>query len=240
VPEDQAIRFVYDDNDLLDVLSNISNPNHGPSAAKAPQWGLIRPELPVLDHEQLRQTLSELDPGTLHLGIDADSSPAAEERARAVQRALQVGYVPLLRQLARRGIPQALRPQVYQCILGVEITDASSAYLEQLQVQLKEYELVTDELFRLDVTITGNDDDYFVFEEMLSDTMSSLSRDPWLGHHCAVLSQGNDKLYTDDGAREAAVFPPCGIVPFRGIVMCAPDSPNPSPTPKVRKRPAPP
>jgi len=222
VPEDHAIRFVYDDNDLLDVLCNISNPNHAATAAKTPQWGLIKVELQTLDLEQLREELREMEPGVLHLGVGDDSSQQlVEERSKAFKSALEVGYIPLLRQLTRRGVPQAMRPQVYMKIMGVEVTDASVAYLEQLNASLKEYELVTDELFRLDVTITGNDDDYFVFEEMLSDTMSTLSRDPWLSHSCAVLSQANDKPYPDAYSRQAVVFPPCGIVPFRGIVMYA-------------------
>jgi hypothetical protein len=70
-------------------------------------------------------------------------------------------------------------------------------------------ELVTDELFRLDVTITSNDDNYFVFEELLSDTVAALSRDPWLVTHAAVKSQANEVLYTDSNLRQAAVFPPC-------------------------------
>jgi len=41
-PEDQPIRFVYDDNDLLDVISGISNPNHVATGSKSPatpSWG---------------------------------------------------------------------------------------------------------------------------------------------------------------------------------------------------------
>ena len=64
--------------------------------------------------------------------------------------------------------------------------------------------------FRLDVTITSNDDNYFVFEELLSDTVAALSRDPWLVTHAAVKSQANEVLYTDSNLRQAAVFPPCG------------------------------
>ena len=60
------------------------------------------------------------------------------------------------------------------------------------------------------MTITSNDDNYFVFEELLSDTVAALSRDPWLVTHAAVKSQANEVLYTDSNLRQAAVFPPCG------------------------------
>lgn len=39
------------------------------------------------------------------------------------------------------------------------------------------------------MTITSSDDNYFVFEDMLADTMSALSRDPWLVNNAAVFSQ---------------------------------------------------
>ena len=98
--------------------------------------------------------------------------------------------------------------------------DQEQVYIEQLQTSLRQWDLVTDELFRLDVTITSNDDDYFVFEETLSETMALFSRDSWLVKNAAVRSQANEK-FLDEQQRESAVFPPCGIVPFRGIVMYA-------------------
>ena len=88
------------------------------------------------------------------------------------RRALQVGYVPLLRSLARRGIPQACRPAAWKAILGVTVGEKEVNYLEHIHASLEHWELVTDELFRLDVTITSNDDNYFVFEELLSDTVA--------------------------------------------------------------------
>jgi hypothetical protein len=66
-PEDQPIRFVYDDNDLLDVISGISNPNHTVTVSKqdaAKSWGLIKVEVDVKTLAQLRQMYRELDPCT--------------------------------------------------------------------------------------------------------------------------------------------------------------------------------
>eukprot|EP00961_Rhodomonas_salina_P284308 3842719-Rhodomonas_salina.3 len=56
---------------------------------------------------------------------------------------------------------------------------------------------------RLDVTITSSDDNYFVFEDMLADTMSALSRDPWLVNNAAVFSQ-SAKLAVSCRAQEVA------------------------------------
>ncbi|EKX50999.1 hypothetical protein GUITHDRAFT_103588 [Guillardia theta CCMP2712] len=222
--DDQAIRFVYDDNDLLDVLSNIVNQNNQPMGIKnsIPDWGLIKVELEVKDLDQTREVFKELDPSTgRHLGVDDEQRPQLlEERVKAIKRALEIGYIPMLRHLAKRGIPQALRPAVWKTILNVSIEDQEQVYIEQLQTSLRQWDLVTDELFRLDVTITSNDDDYFVFEETLSETMALFSRDSWLVKNAAVRSQANEK-FLDEQQRESAVFPPCGIVPFRGIVMYA-------------------
>eukprot|EP00960_Hanusia_phi_P061964 764998-Hanusia_phi.AAC.7 len=208
--DDQAIRFVYDDNDLLDVvlhkslafllfplplliilpsflsivlclplmyfqLSNIVNPNHQPMGIKnsIPDWGLIKVELEVpqalqssplslsslplsvrpsvrpspspslylspsspsplspspltflqvKDLDQTREVFKELDPSTgRHLGVDDEQRPQLlEERVKAIKRALEIGYIPMLRNLAKRGIPQALRPAVWKNILNVTV-----------------------------------------------------------------------------------------------------------------------
>jgi len=152
-PEDQPIRFVYDDNDLLDVISGISNPNHVATASKTaatPSWGLIKVEVEVRDLEELRGVFAELDPCTgKHLGFDDDTRAAfLGERIAAVRSALQVGYLPLLRSLCRRGCPQSLRPAVWKLLLGVEVGDKEVVYLEQIHASLRQWELVTDELFR--------------------------------------------------------------------------------------------
>jgi len=71
LPEDQPIRFVYDDNDLLDVISGIANPNHSATSSKgaaSQAWGLIKAELEVKSSEQLRSIFAEFDPaGGRHL-----------------------------------------------------------------------------------------------------------------------------------------------------------------------------
>jgi len=114
-----------------------------------------------------------------------------------------------------------MRSAVWRKILDVNVSDKDTLYLEHIHANLRQWELVTDDLFRLDVSITSNDDNYFVFEENLADTMSAFSRDPWLCNNTVVFSQANDKHYPDPKVREGMVFPPCGIVPFRGIVMYA-------------------
>ena len=195
----------------------------GSKASATPSWGLIKVEVEVCDLEELRGVFAELDPSTgKHLGTDDDTRAAyLGERLAAFRRALQVGYIPLLRLLCRRGCPHSVRPAVWKQLLGGEVGDKEVVYLEQIHASLRQWELITDELFRLDVTLTSNDDNYFVFEELLSDTVAAMSRDPWLVSHAAVKSQANETFYADSNQREAAVFPPCGVVPFRGIVMYA-------------------
>jgi hypothetical protein len=214
---DQAIRFVYDDNDLLDVLSSITNPNRSVSFSKIPSMCLIKVELAILDIAQLRATYKELDPTRRRAWNNTEDDG---ERIKLFQRVVDQGFIPELRQHAKRGVPQAMRPKVWQKILGVEVSESDRAYFHNILESLKEWELVTDELFRLDVSLMASDDHYFVFEDILADIMAVFSRDPWLCQHAAVRSQANDKDYSDE-ARQHLVFPPCGIVPFRGIGMYA-------------------
>jgi len=43
--DNQAFRFVYDDNDFLDILSNISSASNAPTGVHVPRWGMIHVEL---------------------------------------------------------------------------------------------------------------------------------------------------------------------------------------------------
>ena len=147
---------------------------------------LIKVELAVQDMSQLRATFKELDPTRRRAWTNTEDD---SDRIKLFQRDCDQGLIPDLRQHAKRGVPQAMRPRVWQKVLGVELADSDRAYFHSILESLKEWELVTDELFRLDVSLMASDDHFFVFEDTLADCMAVFSRDPWLCQHAAVRSQ---------------------------------------------------
>jgi hypothetical protein len=99
----------------------------------------------------LRSFFAELDPRIHCLSVDDDVKPQfADEHAKRLQAAVDIGFIPGIRQAAKTGIPQRLRPKLWQRILGVaeNCEEADRAYFDRLADAIKEVELVTDDLIR--------------------------------------------------------------------------------------------
>ncbi|CAM9916426.1 unnamed protein product [Discosporangium mesarthrocarpum] len=149
----------------------------------------------------------------------------AEERFALGQKVLKAAYGPEARDFAKRGIPASLRPAVWRSILGLpkETTHQDAAYFQGLMKEVQQTELVTDELFSLDVQFMTDNDKYFPFEETLEDVVLAFSRDPWLSRNCDVMVHALVPVPLSEEGVEAGVAycPPCGVQPFRGLVNYA-------------------
>ena len=101
------------------------------------------------------------------------------------------------------------------------VSEAETTYYAKLREHVEQIELLTDELFQMDVQHIADNDHYFPFEELLNNIVLAFSRDPWLlqnshvrthkpliGHACAAQPTGT-------------AIPPCGVQPFRGFVNYA-------------------
>ena len=99
----------------------------------------------------LRSFFAEMDPRIHCLSVDDDVKPQfADEHAKRLQAAVDVGFIPGIRQAAKTGVPQRLRPKLWQRMLGVaeNCEEADRAYFDRLADAIKEVELVTDDLIR--------------------------------------------------------------------------------------------
>lgn len=86
------------------------------------------------------------------------------------------------------------------------------SYWEKLKSNVLTTELIVDKLVFKDVQLTAtNDDQYFVFEDILYQIMLSFSRDNEINQLVHSTLASNSKMKTDDMSH--------GIVPFHGICM---------------------
>ena len=53
-------------------------------------------------------------------------------------------------------------------------------YYDELRDRVDAIELVTDELYQMDVQHVADDDTYFIFDEMLGNCVLAFSRDAWV------------------------------------------------------------
>jgi hypothetical protein len=197
------------------------------------EWGMISLQLKTCSISQLRLLFSELHPRYRQIGIDDELSGDAlhygesstdegfvEMRTRLGLRLVESGSILETRHFAKRGIPSGIRPQLYQRVYGIKVGARDHNYFNKLERNYDEVEYLTDNLYRLDVHHTADNDNFFPFEEVLEKVMMNFSRDPWLADNCkcAVVAPMVGK--TQDGL-EAGRIPPSGVVPFCGLVWYA-------------------
>ncbi|KAK2563145.1 TBC1 domain family member 19 [Acropora cervicornis] len=148
----------------------------------------------------------ELDAANLHSGVDdallesssTDSFPA--EWNKLGRKVIQQGSALAARQYAKYGCPPGLRRDLWKLILCYEVDD-------------------------VDIKLTAaNDDNYFVFEDVLCQALLVFSRDTSVLKHFDQSSATPPKSYIRGklGVQDyAVVYPPNGFIPFHGFSLYA-------------------
>lgn len=230
----EKIKPVYAPKDFFEALISIENPSFTP-LRKTPSsikgWGLIKVQLYVKSLQEMKVAYKELDPGNSHSGVDdalvesTSFETFSTEWNKIGQKVVQHGSTPAARQFAKYGCPPGLRGDMWKLILGLEVDDMDLLYFQQLKQYVVEYDMLVDSLITKDIKLTSsNDDDYFVFEDLLCQALLVFSRDTAILQHFEQSSATPPKSYIRGklGVQDyAVVYPPNGIIPFHGFSMYA-------------------
>ncbi|XP_043486314.1 TBC1 domain family member 19 isoform X2 [Polistes fuscatus] len=206
-------RPLYAPKDFLEVLFSIRDP----AFKKHPEelnWDF--------SHIQIRvRTLAELRCLYVELAQEA-------ERTHIGEKVLSTNYVPIAQEFLKKGAPRALRGRLWSLVLGSAIKDNDIEYYEELKTMVLQYDIIVDKLIIKDVQLTAsNDDQYFVFEDVLYKTMLCFSRDSEvLTPVTTDRSAGGQVIHAVLQGKPATlentlVFPPSGVIPFHGFTMYA-------------------
>ncbi|XP_026748243.2 TBC1 domain family member 19 [Galleria mellonella] len=224
-------RPVYAPKDFLEVLLTLSG--YVPYTREdEPKWEFAHLPLQVKTLDQLRKLYVEWSNGEPLLGVNPNMPSTVPgfatleaERIGLGERVAALGYAPVIQEYLKKGSPQCLRAKLWSQVLGADVKSQQITYFNQLKKSVLEVDLMIDKLIFKDVQLTAsNDDQYFVFEDMLYQVMLCFSRD------CEVMqslkgSIGNPLTVTIKGKQTSAdsvtVFPPSGIIPFHGFTMYA-------------------
>ncbi|CAB4017947.1 Hypothetical predicted protein [Paramuricea clavata] len=226
------IRPVYSTLDFMEAVINVKNPNYSP-LRKTPNsirgWGQIKVQLKVKTVSELRSFFKETEHcGSQHGSFDAEGNSKdmnENEWYKLGKRVIEKGSCPAAQQYAKSGCPTGLRRHIWTLILDVGDNEQNKVYFEQLKSYVYEYDLLVDTLIKKDVKSTAtNDDQYFVFEDLLYQVLLAFTRDTKVLKHFDQMSSSPPKSYIRGklGVHEYAVFyPPNGIIPFHGFSMYA-------------------
>ncbi|CAB0037149.1 unnamed protein product [Trichogramma brassicae] len=182
-----------------------------------------------------RDVYEELSRGEPLLGVNGNvpSSLAhcpnfEAERIHLGEKVLKANHAPVAQEFLKRGCPRALRGRLWSLVLGSVVRDADAEYYDELKAMVLQYDIMVDKLIIKDVQLTAsNDDQYFVFEDLLYKTMLSFSRDSEVlpsvtrdkcagGQVIHAVLQGKPATLEN-----TLVFPPSGVIPFHGFTMYA-------------------
>ncbi|XP_043251093.1 TBC1 domain family member 19 [Colletes gigas] len=226
-------RPLYAPKDFLDVLFAIRNP----SFKKQPDelnWEFSHIQIRVKTLTQLRRLYVELAKGLPLLGVNPDMPSSEnfatleEERIHLGEKVFKSNHAPIAQEFLKRGVPRSLRGRLWSLVLGSNVKENDVEYYEELKTMVLQYDIVVDKLIIKDVQLTArNDDQYFVFEDVLYKTMLCFSRDSEvLAPVTTDRSAGGQVIHAVLQGKPATlentlVFPPSGVIPFHGFTMYA-------------------
>lgn len=77
-------------------------------------------------------------------------------------------HAPTAQEFLKRGCPRSLRGLVWSQVLGSEVKPQYADHFKELKTMVHNHDLMVDKLIIKDVQLTAsNDDQYFVFEDVL-------------------------------------------------------------------------
>ncbi|CAH1777501.1 unnamed protein product [Owenia fusiformis] len=228
-PDLSAFRPVYAPKDFLDVLVSLKNPNMNTAddANVFAMWGIMQVPLQVKNLQQLRLEYSDLTINQCQTGVE-DSAEInmdqfQQDRIKLAKKVLASDHCPLAQEFAKKGIPQGYRAELWQLILGLHFSDEDALYYEHLKAYVLEHDLLVDSLIYKDVKLTAtNDDQYFVFEDVLYQVLLPFSRDTSILRCFEQSSATPAKSYIRGRLGDndfAVMYPPSGVIPFHGFTM---------------------
>ncbi|XP_078040185.1 TBC1 domain family member 19 isoform X3 [Augochlora pura] len=226
-------RPLYAPKDFLDVLFAIRNPAFKRQTDEL-NWEFSHIQIRVKSLAQLRRVYAELAKGMPMLGVNPDMQSSEnyanleEERIHLGEKVLRSNHAPIAQEFLKRGAPRSLRGRLWSLVLGSIVKENDVEYYEELKNMVLQYDIVIDNLIIKDVQLTArNDDQYFVFEDVLYKTMLCFSRDSEvLTPVTTDKSAGGQVIHAVLQGKPATlentlVFPPSGVIPFHGFTMYA-------------------
>ncbi|KAL1509057.1 hypothetical protein ABEB36_003858 [Hypothenemus hampei] len=223
-------RPVYAPKDFLEVLLTLKGPCKEKPKSDNHKWEFAQLPLQVKNLGELRHLYAEFSRGESILNSNSFITTNVyfscfeAERIALGEKILAKNYAPLAQEYLKKGCPKSLRARIWTLLLGAEVKQLQINHFDTLKKNILQYDLMIDKLIIKDINLTAsNDDQYFVFEDVLYQVMLCFSRD------AEILKQlPNQPAFMQVGVKgrpntseNSLVFPPSGVIPFHGFTMYA-------------------
>ena len=187
-----AVRFLFDSEDLLETGIGIRSPNAKAELA-CQMMGMIKLHLRTPSLHDLQKKYCDLSQSLTQLGLDdCKESWGAKfliSRHEEGEATATYGTALEARKFMRRGVPPSLRPRIWRLALALpdKPTEDEENNFTTLRSYCEHLDLLTDSLYIHDVDNVADDPRFFVFEEELKECTLCFSRDSWVWKNAAYM-----------------------------------------------------
>ena len=223
--------FVFTPQDLFEALSpGRSHLDRScssfPSQAMEGQeegvsWGEVPFRFQTPEPSKLKDIFPEMGVQHRQIGVDDCTDGGGwfvDKREKLAREALSDGSMPLCRRFCRQGVPNANRREMWKAALGVEVTERANAYFETLCGAVETSESLADYLVNCDVKALICNQHYFVFEETIRVVARAFLQDVAVPSKACIPIFPRILRQSHSGDSQG-LYPPNGVVPFRGLAM---------------------
>ncbi|KAK9832957.1 hypothetical protein WJX74_002801 [Apatococcus lobatus] len=171
--------------------------------------------------QDLQEQFQALAPHVRQVGVDDECDLGfKQERGEEGEAVLAGASIPAIRAFLCNGAPGHLRLRLWMAALGHTSSHMAGPQgrFEGLCRQVELRPLFTDLLVEDDINMISNQEQFFVFEETIRAVLLAFSRDPLLVGACQERPFPNVNGMGRHGQTHG-VYPPSGVLPFRGMAF---------------------
>ena len=199
---------------LYDAVVKINSVNYAGNLSL--YWGSVKLQLQTRTVEEMRKKFNELNVTLRQIGVD-DEKSFIDDRILLGERLLQKDYQPFLIQYAKRGIPPSLRARVYKKIFNINSSPAEEEYVNNLY-NADTNQLLIDDIIEAEIQDLINNDEFFVFEDVIRFVSHASMRDPQM-YEYARCKPHSQIIGLGQMDKSVGMFPPNGILPCKSFPL---------------------
>ena len=210
--------------DIFEILTSLKNPNLTENAhTELQRWKMLPLNLSVKSLLNLKIQFEQLDPKLVQLDSVAYNNEFAEDEILLqTNKVLKKGLYAAARFLCRYGCPTGSRFELWRMALCIDFGGGKHMlHFEKLKCMVVKYRFLFDLILLQDLKHTvANDNNYFVFEDLIYQVLFTFLRDSTV-LETATYAPIDPPIACTRGRigtlQHEVVYPPSGVIPIHGF-----------------------
>ncbi|RNA11133.1 TBC1 domain family member 19 [Brachionus plicatilis] len=225
VSDMKKFRPIFSTSELLEQILSLKCNNLSDLAVNS-MTGLINVPISIKSLKDLKKQYERMSLDFFQSGLDENlNSVIEQEKHKNGVKVVEINDVILSKEFSKTGCTRSLRSKLWSQILNVNVGNLDIIYYNYLKQCVFEYDFLIDSIYYKDVKIKAvNDDQLFVFEDLLYQVLLMFARDTHVLKCYEEKSIQSPKGFiklknSTDLKHHPVIYPPNGFIPFDGFSM---------------------